>query len=105
MAGQSISAGSADQMVTKYSEFMSNLGVNMEEQTQSVSFSIAPLMNWLNSISNHSDELRICMAAYPDGDANEGRTTVVLWPYRNGQPAADGANEPIDPYNEGGGNP
>ena len=105
MAGQAISVDLADQMVTKYFDYMSNLGVDMEEQTQSVSFSIGTLMNWLNSVSANSDEIRVFMAAYRDEDPDAGRTTVILWPYKNGAPAVTGSSTPIDPFNEGGGHP
>ena len=103
MAGQTIPVDTADQMVTKYIEYMTGLGVNMEEQTQSVSFSIGTLMTWLNSVSGQCDEIRIFMGAYPDG-GQEGRTTVVLWPYRNGSPA-ESTTEELPPFNEGTGHP
>ena len=105
MAGQSISVDAADQMVTTYVDYMTNLGVNMEEQTQSVSFTLSDLRTWLDSVANRTDEIRVFMAAYPSGEPNEGRTTVILWPYRNGAPAVDGNNNELDPYNEGTGQP
>ena len=104
MAGQTISVDTAGQMLTKYTDYMTGLGVNMEEQTQSVSFSIGPLMHWLNSVSADSDEIRIFMGAYPDGEPQAGRTTVVLWPYKDGSPA-ESTTEELPPFNDGAGNP
>ena len=100
MAGQAISVDTADQMITAYMDYMSNLGVNMEEQTQRVSFSIGPLITWLNSIAADSDSISVCMAAYPEGEPSAGRTSVILWPYKNGEPAERGG-EIIEPYNDG----
>lgn len=55
---------------------------------------------------------RVCLGVYPKDDPNAGRITVILWPYKNGQPAEapmaegkSGSDGKIPPYNNGGLNP
>jgi len=113
MANQPIPVDKAYDMVKNYIAYMTGLGVDMQKQTQSVSFDAAIFKHWLDTVMPYTDELRVCMGVYPAGDPQEGRTTVILWPYKNGKPATmpavgdgDGdGNQTIDPFNEGHGNP
>jgi hypothetical protein len=103
MAGQPIPIATANKMIKDYLGYMASLGVDMHDQTQSVSFSSAELMAWLNDVMPSADELRIFMGCYPAGQPNAGRTTLILWPYRSGAPAMDSgfAAAGIEPFNEG----
>ncbi|PZR27099.1 MAG: hypothetical protein DI535_11840 [Citrobacter freundii] len=99
----------------------------MKTQTQSVCFSLTELMEWLNKMTPIADEIRIFMGDYPSADVKAGRTTVILWPYKDGEPArstdatlapesvepdfgnedegttspAPGGGNPVNPYNDG----
>jgi len=84
----------------------------MEHQTQSVSFTNDAFADWLSTVTPFTDELRVFMGVYPDGHAQAGRTTVILWPYKDGRPASKpltigkgNGNEDLPPYNEGTGHP
>jgi hypothetical protein len=77
----------------------------MSQQTQSVSFTKSDLMTWLNNVMPNADELRVFMGRFPSGYENEGRTSVILWPYKNGQPATDEQQAEIEPYDDGAGHP
>ncbi|HEY6505241.1 MAG TPA: hypothetical protein VIZ28_14800 [Chitinophagaceae bacterium] len=104
MAGQQIPVNSADDMKAEYINFMTNLGVNMNEQTQSVSFTGSTVMDYLNETMRVADELRVFMGF----DPQTGRSSVILWPYQNGQPATSGdggEGEMIEPFDAGTGNP
>jgi hypothetical protein len=57
-------------------------------------------MDWLNKTMAPADELKVFMGLYPPGHEQEGRTTVILWPYLKEKPLQD-----IDPFNEGQGLP
>lgn len=84
---------------------MTGLGVNMNSQTQSVNFPATALVKWFNNLGAAADEYRIFMGCYPPGTPNAGRTTVIVWPYKNGQPATDATGALIQPYNDGAGFP
>jgi hypothetical protein len=66
-------------------------------------------MTWLNGVTPHTDELRIFNGLYSSGQ-QANRTTVIIWPYKNGEPARwpsegvteNGGDGYIDPYNDGG---
>lgn len=81
----------------------------LAKKTLSVSFTGKELMDWLTPIMSLADELRICFGKYPKEDPNAGRVTVILWPYKDGQPLTEGYAEgkdgtpppPTDPYNQG----
>ncbi len=112
MANQPIPVSTANAMISDYISYMTKLGVDMNHQTQSVSFDGTILMNWLGSVMPYADELRVCMGLYPAGNSQAGRTTVILWPYKNGLPATwpatgkdGGGDQTINPYNEGQGHP
>ncbi len=62
-----------------------------------VSFTGNELMDWLNQTMPYADELRVCFGTYPAGDPNAGRVTVILWPYKNGEPA----NKPVTEGKDG----
>jgi hypothetical protein len=100
MAGQTIPVSKADDMIKAYYDFMTNLGVNMEEQTQSISFTANILMDWLKETLEKADELRVFMGLYPPEHAHAGRTTVILWPYLKGQRLTN-----VEPFNDGTGRP
>jgi hypothetical protein len=105
MPDQPIPVSTADAMIAEYISYMTGLGVNMNNQTQSVSFTGTDLTNWLNTVMPYTDELRIFNGRYPAGDPHAGRTTVILWPYYHGAPAADNKGKQIQPLNEGTGMP
>jgi|GEM_PF-793072 len=126
-----IPVSQATAMVKTYNTYMQTLGVDMKTQTQSVSFNLSELMEWLNKMTPIADEIRVFMGDYPDEAPESGRTTVLLWPYKDGQPsrttdkslATDtdpelpgdennndiagtpppppGGGDPADPYNDG----
>ncbi|MDP4262148.1 MAG: hypothetical protein Q8941_06420 [Bacteroidota bacterium] len=118
MANQPIPVSTANAMISDYIAYMTKLGVDMNNQTQNVAFDGTILMNWLGTVMPYADELRVCMGQYPSGNAQAGRTTVILWPYKNGQPATmpsppiggSGGMTPaddqtIDPFNDGHSHP
>lgn len=117
MAGQPIPASQASAMIGDYIVYMSELGVDMETQTQSVSFTGDTIFEWLSDVMPYADELRVFMGRYPEGHEHAGRTTVILWPYKHGEPATrtatvgkggggeDDGGDGLPPYNEGQGNP
>jgi hypothetical protein len=99
-------------MMKEYNLYMLSHGINMLKQTQSVSFTGNELMAWLNEVMPYTDELRVCLGAYSNIIPLDIRTNVILWPYKDGQPATrpiaagkDGNDEKIPPYNNGGLNP
>jgi hypothetical protein len=111
--GKTIPVSTANDMIKGYFDYMTKQGVDMNKQTQSVSFTGSTVMEWLSTVMPRADELRVFMGFYPEGHAQAGRTTVILWPYKDGRPAtkpmADGkdggGNEELDPFNEGTGQP
>lgn len=104
MANQPIPVETANLMIAAYRKYMEDHDVNMDQQTQAVSFTGTSLMNWLNEVMPYADEIRIFNGLY-DAGTHSGRTTVILWPYRDGQPAirqqAVNGDNYIQPYNEG----
>jgi hypothetical protein len=113
MPDQPIPVSTANDMLKQYVTYMKSLGVDMDSQTQSVSFTGSSVMGWLAQVMPFADELRVCMGLYPPGHIQAGRTTVILWPYKNGQPATKpltegkngGGGSTINPYNDGHGQP
>ena len=105
MPDQPIPASTADVMIAEYISYMTGLGVNMNNQTQSTSFGGTDLTTWLGTVMPFADELRIFNGRYPAGHANAGRTTIILWPYYHGAPAEDNKGAAIQPLNEGAGRP
>lgn len=109
--GKPIPAGTADVMIKDYFDYMTKHGVDMTKQTQSVTFTGSTVMEWLVEVMPRADELRVFMGFYPEGHAQAGRTTVILWPYKDGNPATNpiegkgGGGNDIDPFNDGAGNP
>ena len=81
----------------------------LTKKTLTVSFTGRELMDWLNEKMVLADELRIFFGKYPKEDPQAGRVTVILWPYKDGQPLTDGYSEgkdgtpppPTPPYNQG----
>ncbi len=117
MPNQPIPVSQATAMVKAYTTYMQTLGVDMQKQTHSVAFTLPELIAWLTKMTELADEIRVCMGDYPAGYTDAGRTTVILWPYKNGQPATypsgeeeedggdngedGGGGKQIDPYNQG----
>lgn len=111
MANGPISPSQGYAMTTAYTAYMQKLGVDMTKQTQSVSFVSTDLLSWMNSVKMYADEFRICLGVYPDG-ADEGRITVIVWPYKAGKPSVlpteegkDAGPTQVPPYNTGTLNP
>ena len=94
MANQPIPIPTALVMIGEYIDYMSVLGVDMNNQTHSVSFGSDELLDWMQQVKPYTDEFRICLAA--EGE----RITVIVWPYMQGEPASiEGVG--IEPFNEG----
>ena len=111
--GKPIPINTANDMIKAYFDYMTEQSVDMNKQTQSVSFTGSTLTEWLATAMPRADELRVFMGFYPEGHAQAGRTTVILWPYKDGKPATkpmaagkDGSgDEGVEPYNDGQGQP
>lgn len=112
-----ISVPTANLMIEAYTKYMEGHSINMNQQTHCVIFPTSQLNEWMNKVTPYCDEFRIYNGLYPAGE-HENRTTVILWPYKDGQPArwpetengyGDGDNDDgdglIQPYNEGHLNP
>jgi len=110
MPNQPIPVPQADAMVASYVSYMQKHGINMTQQTMNVSFTTPELMAWLDQVKVFTDEFRICVGVYPDGETKAGRITAIIWPYKGGKPATWPADEGkggggssfIPPFNEGG---
>jgi hypothetical protein len=103
MADQPIPVENALQMIEQYLGYMQEHDIDMEQQTHCVSFNFSELQNWLRSVQDYSDELRIFLGVYPSGEY-EGRITTILWPYKDGSPAVmppEQGEIQIEPYNDG----
>ncbi len=112
MSGKPIPSSTASAMINKYVDHVQRLDVDAKKKTQYVSFTLSSFLEWLNQVAPSSDELRICLGIYADDSSEPGRVTTIIWPYKNGKPAAkpiegkdggDGSGH--DPYNDGHGNP
>ncbi len=102
MANQPITVAKATQLMQEYVSYMTNHGINMNQQTQMVAFDSGILSQWMSTTQPSCDEFRICLGVYPPNDANAGHITVAIWPYKNGQPAIDpNTRLEIEPFNEG----
>lgn len=105
MASQPIPVSQANTMIQEYDNYMTSLNVN--GQTESVSFESEELLKWMSDVEEYSDEFRIFFGVYPTGSSNAGRLTTIIWPYKNGNPATqpsegkDGDDTLIKPYNIG----
>jgi hypothetical protein len=110
MPNQPIPVSTANAMVANYVAYMERHGVNMGQQTLNVSFDTTTLMAWLDQVKVFTDEFRICVGVYPDGESKAGRLTAIIWPYKDGKPATQpteegksgGGSSFIKPFNEGG---
>jgi myosin-crossreactive antigen len=110
MPNQPIPVNQADAMIAKYVSYMKDHGINMTQQTMNVSFNTASLMTWLDDVKVFTDEFRVCVGVYPDGELKAGRITAIIWPYKDGKPAtrpdeqgkSGGGSSFIKPFNEGG---
>ncbi|HEX2627959.1 MAG TPA: hypothetical protein VHM26_03080 [Chitinophagaceae bacterium] len=113
MPNRPISTELANEMIKNYLSYMTDHGINMEDQTHCVEFSSNALLGWMGSVSAETDQFRLCFGRYPDSHPYAGRLTVIVWPYKNGQPAIvppwglPGGDpcEEVDPFNEGTLNP
>ena len=104
MANQPIPVVTANEMRTAFIEYMTNLNVDMQQQTQSVGFGSADLLQWMGDVATYADEFKIFLGVYTAGE-HEGRITTIIWPYKDGQPALDEGQNEIEPFNEGTGTP
>ena len=109
MAGKPIPIPTANAMIGEYVAYLQTLKVDPAKKTQYVDFSVPELMDWLNKVAPYSDEIRVCMGVYPATSPNAGQVTTIIWPYKDGKPAAQplqgkdgGGGDPgFNPYNEG----
>lgn len=105
MANQPIPVEKATLMMQQYVAYMTGLGVDMSQQTQTVSFNANDLKHWIDDVLPFTDEFKICMCVYPPTDADAGRSTVAIWPYKDGSPARTdsgrGVPAEIEPFNMG----
>lgn len=69
---------------------------DLQSQTDNITFTFSDLVKWMTSVESESDELVVCLATDPNN-----MLTVVLWPYKNGQPAVDSNGDLLKPYNYG----
>lgn len=106
MPSQPIPVAQAEAMIQAYTSYLTSLDVN--GQTESVSFESAELLKWIATVQANTDEFRIFFGVYPAGHARQGRLTTIIWPYKNGSPAThlnlegkDGDDTFIPPYNVG----
>lgn len=109
MPNQPIPVAQANAMVSTYVSYMERHGINMGQQTLNVSFTTPELLAWLNQVKDFTDEFRVCVGVYPDGESKAGRLTAIIWPYKGGKPATQpdqgksgGGSSFIPPFNEGG---
>ena len=100
---QPISIPDAERMIETYMELL--IEHDMEDQTHSVTFPSAQLLDWMKVVSPFTDEFRICMGVYPPEHEYAGRITTIIWPYNSGSPAMDDTQTGIEPFNEGQGRP
>jgi len=114
MAGRPISITQAHEMTRLYVDHVRNLPVHPVKKTQYVSFTLSDLMNYLRQAEKNADEIRIYLGVHSESSQNPGRLTTILWPYKDGEPAAGayvegkdggGGGEGFPPYDEGSGNP
>lgn len=103
----------ANAMVSEYIAYMTKLGVDMNNQTQSVGFTSPELVKWMSDTLPLADEFRIFFGVYPPGHEQAGRLTSIIWPYKNGNPSVEPLvsgslgddGTPVKPYNDGSGAP
>lgn len=103
----------ANAMKEAYLGYMTLHQVNMQFQTHSVSFPSNDLVKWMFELQELGlvDEFRVFAGVYAPPSPHAGRITVIIWPYKNGQPAVDttqgngGGGVEIEPYNDGTLNP
>ena len=109
MANRPIPVEQANSMISADISYMEKLGVDMNKQTKSISFTSKEFYAWLTDVMQYMDELRVCIGVYPDGE-NAGRITTILWPYKDGRPArkpkiegkgGGDDDEEVEPYNDG----
>jgi hypothetical protein len=101
----------ANAMKEAYLGYMTLHSVNMQYQTHSVSFPSIDLVKWMHELQelNLVDEFRFFAGVYAPPSPHAGRITVIIWPYKNGEPAIDtthgNGGVEIEPYNDGTLNP
>ena len=109
MANQPIPVSVANQLIQNYDDYL--VSRNEKGQTESISFDAAALMNWMESVRDHTDEFRIFLGVYDNVESKAGRITAIIWPYKDGEPAvkpeeagrSGGTGEGEGGGNEGGG--
>jgi hypothetical protein len=106
-----IPVSTANAMKEAYLGYMTQHSVNMHYQTHSVSFPSNDLVKWMFELQelNLVDEFRFFAGVYAPPSPHAGRITVIIWPYKDGQPAVDitqgNGGVEIEPYNDGTLNP
>lgn len=110
MTNKPIPVAEAEVMKREYLNYMTQLGVDMTQQTHSVSFDSKVLQAWMQQVTPVTDEFRIFLGVYPTASPNAGRISTIIWPYKNGQPAtrsgmALGDDGWEDPFNDGSHHP
>jgi hypothetical protein len=104
-----IPVSTANAMKEAYIGYMTQHSVNMHYQTHSVSFPSSDLVKWMSELQEYNlvDEFRIFAGVYAPPSPHAGRITVIIWPYKGGQPATDmgDGGATIEPYNDGTLNP
>lgn len=103
MAGRPIPISQANEMITLYIDYVQKLPVDPKKKTQYVSFTLPEIMEWLNQVAPFSDELRIFLGVNPPEIPDPGRVTVIVWPYKSGQPSTQPLTEGKDGGGGGGG--
>jgi hypothetical protein len=102
--GREISIQEANRRKDQYKLFKQYHG--LLDQTEYIDFSLGPLMEWLEKVKDKTDTIRIFLAQMRPDDPNSAdrlKLNVVLWPYKEDQPAQDtGLTVPLlNPYNVG----
>lgn len=112
MPNRPISVALANAMIKDYIGYMTQHGINMQDQTHCVEFSSDALLGWMGKVSAQADQFRVCFGRYPDGHEHAGRLSAIVWPYKDGKPAKKttvegkgGEEDDIEPFNEGSLNP
>ena len=83
--------------IGRYTQYNNDNGLN---QTFSIGFASENLILWMLRHRARIDEIKVCMAL-----DDEGKFTVVFWPYKDGLPAITDEAEPtsaaLSTYNVG----
>ena len=110
--GSAIPIDRARKMIDHFKDHIQGLALPKNKSTEYVSFDLPEFQKWLTSVTPYSDELKIFLGVYPDDHPEAGRLTLVIWPYKADQPAAEprtvgkgGTGGGFGPYNDGNSGP